>query len=60
MSDPRSKYSVLELYLVGSRMTDDFDESDAVDYYLELHPEADADVVRAELESELKRILGSG
>lgn len=54
--DPRASYSVLDLYLVGSRMTDDFDESAAVEYYLELHPDADADKVRAELESELKRI----
>lgn len=55
-TDHRVNYSVLDLYVVGSRMTDDFDEEAAVDYFLELHPEADRDAVRAELDRELAKL----
>lgn len=55
-TDHRVNYSVLDLYVVGLRMVDDYDEDAAVAYYMDLHPEANAVEVRAELESELLRL----
>jgi hypothetical protein len=48
VKDPKS-YTVYGLYVAGSRFSDDYDQDDAVEHYLELHPEADAAAVRAEL-----------
>jgi len=54
--DHRFSYSVLDLYVVGSRMTDDYDEEAAVNYFLDLHPEANRDAVRKELDQELAKL----
>ena len=43
-----SKYSVHELLVSGSRFVDDYDENAAVEHYLQLHPQADEQTVRAE------------
>ena len=45
-----SKYSVHELLVSGSRFVDDYDENAAVEHYLQLHPQADEQTVRAELQ----------
>ena len=42
-------YTVYGLYSAGSRFSDDYDQNDAVEQYLELHPDADPDAVRVEL-----------
>ena len=54
--DHRKDYSILHLFMVGIRMTDDYDEDKAVKTFLRLHPEADEAEVRAELMRELKAI----
>lgn len=46
-------YSVYGLLAAGSRFTDDYDAEDAVEHYLELHPEAVEANVRAELAARL-------
>jgi hypothetical protein len=51
--DHRISYSVFDLYVVGCRFVDDYDQDAAVDYYLKLHPDSDRRAVRAELELEL-------
>lgn len=56
MSDHRQNYSVLKLLINGLRMTDDYDEEAAVADYMRLHPEAQSEAVRAELEAELLRL----
>lgn len=55
-SELMKSYTVLELLIVGERMTDDFTESKAVEMFLELHPEADSQAVRAELDAELAKL----
>lgn len=52
--DPAT-YTVYGLLAAGSRFTDDYDEEDAVQDYLELHPDADPDAVRAELKAEIAK-----
>lgn len=42
-------YSVYDLYCAGGRFSDDYDDTDAVEHYLEMHPDADPVAVRAEL-----------
>lgn len=42
-------YTVYGLYAAGSRFSDDYAQDDAVEHYLELHPEANPVAVRAEL-----------
>ncbi|WP_428384119.1 hypothetical protein [Nevskia ramosa] len=49
-------YTVLELLVVGERMTDDYDESKAVEMFIRLHPEADPEAVRAELAAEITKL----
>lgn len=56
-ADHRQSYSILRLYLVGSRMTDDYSRDDAVSDYVELHPGADPVAVRAELDREMAKEL---
>lgn len=53
--DHRQNYSPLKLYVNGQRMTDDYEVDDAVEDYVRLHPEANADQVRAELLAEIER-----
>lgn len=53
MTDHRQQYSVLQLLINGRRMTSDYAEDDAVEDYLRLHPDADREAVRSELEREL-------
>lgn len=53
-ADVRS-YTVAQLLASGSRFVEDYGESDAVEHYLELHPEADEAAVRAELQAEIAR-----
>lgn len=48
-------YSVYGLLVAGSRFTDDYDEDDAVEQYLELHPGTDPAAVRAELKIALAK-----
>jgi len=48
-------YSVHALYVAGMRFIDDYSEDDAVEQYLELHPEADEAKVRAELIAEIAK-----
>lgn len=59
-ADHRVKYSVLKLLTNGLRMTDDYSEEAAIEDYLRLHPEANRDTVRAELEAELLRLDKEG
>jgi hypothetical protein len=49
------RYSVYGLLAAGMRFTDDYTEEDAVEKYLELHPEADEAAVRAVLAAEIAR-----
>lgn len=58
-TDHRQDYSILHLYLVGARMTDDYTRDNAVEDYLRLHPEADGAEVRAELNRELAKELAA-
>lgn len=51
----RMGYTVLQLLSTGARFTDDFEPEDAVQMYLELHPEAIEADVRAELLAELTK-----
>lgn len=48
--DHRFDYSPLKLYVNGSRMVDDYDVDAAVADYVLMHPEADAERIKAELE----------
>lgn len=50
MADHRQDYSPTKLLLNGRRMMDDYGVNDAVADYLRLHPEANEDQVRAEVE----------
>ena len=52
--DHRKDYSVLDHFIVGSRMVDDYTEDSAVRDFLEMHPEANETDVRAELKRELE------
>lgn len=52
--DPK-QYTVYGLLAAGMRFTDDYDEDDAVEQYLELHPGADPAAVRAELKAEIAK-----
>lgn len=52
-TDHRRNYTVLELFAAGMRMTDDYSESAAVEDYVKLHPDADPETVRADLQREL-------
>lgn len=56
-ADHRQDYSILRLYLVGVRMTDDYSRDDAVEDYVQIHPDADAAKVRAELDREMTKEL---
>lgn len=49
----RREYTVYGLFAAGSRFTDDYDQDDAVEQYLQLHPGANAADVRAELAREV-------
>lgn len=48
-------YSVYGLLAAGSRFTDDYSENDAIEHYLELHPDADRAAVEQELRDEVQR-----
>jgi len=50
MKDHRQEYSPERLYLNGRRMMDDYTTSDALADYMRLHPQADEDAVRQEIE----------
>lgn len=50
--DPAT-YTVFGLLSAGSRFTDDYGPDDAVEQYLELHPDAREADVRAELKDEM-------
>ena len=52
--DPKT-YTVQGLLAAGSRFMDDFEPDDAVEMYLELHPDAIEADVRAELQAWLSR-----
>lgn len=52
----RESYSVHGLWAAGSRFyLDEYTKEEAIQDYLELHPEANEIEVRAELEAEIKR-----
>jgi hypothetical protein len=57
LKDPRT-YTVHGLLAAGSRFTDDYSEEDAIERYLELHPEAEEAAVRADLQAEIKKYAG--
>lgn len=48
-----SKQTVYELYHIGTRFAVGFKPEDAVDRYMELHPEADRQAVERELHEAL-------
>lgn len=48
MSKGLKTYSVFELLNAGARFTDDYEPEDAIQKYMELHPDADEASVRAE------------
>jgi hypothetical protein len=48
--DHREHYTPEQLYAAGQRMTDHYTVADAVEDYLAMHPDADTDQVRAEIE----------
>lgn len=50
-----SKQSVYELYAIGTRYAVGFKPQDAVDRYMELHPEADRQAVERELAEEMEK-----
>ena len=50
MADHRQDYSPTKLLINGQRMTDDYDVDDAVQDYMAMHPEADLQKVREEVE----------
>jgi ribosomal 50S subunit-associated protein YjgA (DUF615 family) len=50
MADHRQDYSPATLYATGLRMVGDYTVDDAVEDYLEMHPDADAAKVREEIE----------
>ncbi len=58
MNSPKFKdartYSVHGLLAAGSRFSDDYGPEDAVEHYLELHPDADRAQVQAELDAEMR------
>ena len=54
--DPRKDLSIMDLYSVGGRMTDEYSQNDAIEDFLEMHPEANEAEVRAELIGELEAI----
>jgi len=49
-ADHRQNYTPTRMLLNGRRMVDDYGVDDAVDDYMRLHPEANRDEVRAEVE----------
>ena len=49
-ADPRKNYRPGELYASGMRFVSDYTVADAIDDYMSMHPEADEDEVRAEVE----------
>lgn len=49
-----STYTVYGLLVAGSRFSD-FTEDDAVERYMQLHPDADEAAVRAELKADLDK-----
>lgn len=55
MTDHRQGYSVLKMFVNGQRMVDGYTEEDAIEDYLQLHPEASESEVRAELKRELAK-----
>jgi hypothetical protein len=54
----RRQYTVYSLLAAGQRFTDDYSEEDAIEDYLELHPDADEKAVRAELQMQLQAADG--
>lgn len=56
-ADHRQSYSITRLYLVGARMLDEYSRNDAVEDYVQMHPDADPAQVRAELDREMAREL---
>ena len=55
--DHRQDYSILRLYLVGARMHDDYTRDEAVEDYVQMHPDVDPKTVRAELDREMAKEL---
>ena len=54
-TDHRKDFTVLELFLTGSRIFDDeYTPDDAIQTFIKLHPEANETKVRAELTGELE------
>lgn len=47
--------SIYALYVAGLRFVGDYDELDAVEQYLGLHPDADREAVEAELKAEISK-----
>jgi hypothetical protein len=50
MADHRQDYTPAKLYMNGRRMTDGYTADDAVAEYMRMHPEANRDQVRDEVE----------
>ncbi len=48
-------YTVYELYAAGQRLSVGYRQEDAVDRYLELHPEAERSAVEEELHEAIQR-----
>ena len=51
----RQIYTIYGLLAAGSRFVDDYSEQDAIEDYLDLHPEADRQAVTEELKAELAK-----
>jgi len=50
-----STYTVYDLYSAGTRFAVGFTEQDAIDRYIELHPEADRAAVERDLREEIEK-----
>ena len=54
--DPLKDFSIMSLLNMGGKMYGEFTEDEAIELFLEIHPEADEADVRAELTRELEAI----
>ena len=50
-----STYTVYDLYSAGTRFAVGFTEQDAIDRYIELHPEADRAAVERDLREQIEK-----
>lgn len=51
MADHRQDYTPTKMYVNGRRMVGDWTVDDAVEEYMRLHPDAEREAVRAELQA---------